>query len=499
MRRRRVLTPLAVVALVAGIAVPAASQAAQAASTQAATMSLAQTALGDTASGTARTINVPGGGYAVVNSFGEVSMDGPSGGPHWQVDSQQLFHDWDLTWQQQSAVVQYPQVPWGTDPVDPMALAGPATGLVNDVNPAVAGDLDGRPVVAVAETAGINISSNIQCLGCVQTWPFNVPGSDIHVGTFVTVLDARSGRILYHELDPGFVTQLAIADGRLIVGDIDGYPQSDGGIGQWGGVSTVRALAISAAGTAQQAWEYSTGAPWANLLDITVTGDSTSGGAGGSGQGVAIAWSDTPLGLGVPGPPNGHVLLLNAATGATLWKVNTPGYPLLTAADNQSGELAVVQVADPSLSVGYTLTGLRYSDGAVASSAPRAGALPLSLTVGTGNEDSWAVGAIDATMTSSGDYTATDGRVTLTSPATGRDLWSVTLAANSVGTPLPGGLLVTRGEVIVASWFGGVNPTAVDPISEDDGMTVPGPARRQEGRLNALNADECASTAGMWR
>jgi hypothetical protein len=52
--------------------------------------------------------------------------------------------------------------------------------------------------------------------------------------------------MVYHELDPGFVTQLAIADGRLIIGDEDGSPTSNGGIGQWGAVSTVRALAISA-------------------------------------------------------------------------------------------------------------------------------------------------------------------------------------------------------------------------------------------------------------
>jgi hypothetical protein len=465
MRRRRVFAPLAVAALVAGLATPVASQAAQAP-----TVSLAQSALEDTASGTARTVNVPGGGYAVVNSFGEVSMVGASGAEQWQIDSQQLFQDWDLSWQQQSPVVQYPQLPWGTDPVNPLVFSGPGIGLVNDVHPAAAGELDGRPVVAVAETAGINISSDIQCLGCVQTWPFDVPGSGIHIGTFVSVLDARTGRMLYHELDPGYVTQLAIAGGRLIIGDEDGDPQSQGGIGQWGAVTTIRGLAIWPDGTAQQAWQYSTGVPWGRLLDLTVTG-STGGWANGPGQGVAVAWSDTPLGLGVPGPPNGHVLLLDAATGAVRWRVNTPGYPVLTAADDQRGELAVVQASDPTLSVGYTLTGLRYSDGATVTSVPQSGALPLSLAVGSGYEDSWAVGAVDATM-NDGSYTASAGRVTLTSPQTGRDLWSVTLPANAVGAPLPGGVAVTGGEVIAGAWIGGMTPTAADPISEDNSLTA---------------------------
>jgi hypothetical protein len=250
MRRRRVLAPIVLAAFVAGLAVPAASQDAHAAATQAATVSLAQSSLEDTASGTARTIDVPGGGYAVVNSFGEVSMVSASGAAQWQVDSQQLFQEWGLSWQQQSPVAQYPQLPWGTDPANPLNFSGPGIGLVNDVHPAAAGDLDGRQVVAVAETAGINISSDFLCFGCAQTWPFDVPGSAIHIGTFVSVLDARTGRMLYHELDPGYVTQLAIAGDRLVVGDEDGDPKSNGGIGQWGAVSTVRALAISADGPA---------------------------------------------------------------------------------------------------------------------------------------------------------------------------------------------------------------------------------------------------------
>ncbi len=474
MRRSRVLTPLALAALVAGFAVPAtaASQAAHADTTQAATVSLAQSSLEDTASGTARTVNVPGGGYAVVNSLGEVSMVGASGAAQWQVDSQQLYQDWGLSWQQLSPVTQYPQVPWGTDPVDPLNFSGPGIGLVNDVNPAAAGVLDGRPVVAVAETAGINISSDFLCLGCSQTWPFDVPGSGIHIGTFVSVFDARTGRMLYHELDPGYVTQVAIADGRLIIGDEDGDPRSQGGIGQWGAVSTVRALTMSATGTAHQVWKYSTGVPWGRLLDLTVTGSGAGRWAGGRGQGVAIAWSDTPLGLGVPGPPDGHLLLLDAATGAVRWQVRTPGYPVLAAADDQRGELAVVQLSDPTVSVGYTLTGVRYSDGATVTSVRRAGALPLSLAVGSRNEDGWAVGAVDATLGSNDSYTASAGRVTLVSPATGRELWSVTLPANAVGAPLPGGLVITSGEVIADAWLGPMTPTAADPISEDDRLAA---------------------------
>ena len=307
-----------------------AAQQARAATTSPAT-SLAESAVQDTALGTARTLDVPGGGYAVVHAFGTVSMVGASGKAQWQLDTQQLYRDWAVTWQGTENFTEYPQLAWGTDPVDPLEFTGAADGLVNDTNPAATGVLDGRPVVAVAETVGVNTSPESfleRCPAC--SWPFTVPGSSLHLGTFVSVLDARTGRMIYHEVDPGYVTQLAVAGGRLIVGDETGDPQAPNGIGQWGSVSTVRALAISADGTAQQAWQYSTAAPWGRFLDVAVTD-------AGHQPGVAIAWSDTPPGLGVPGPPDGHVLLLDAATGAVRWQVRTPGYPVLAAADDQRG------------------------------------------------------------------------------------------------------------------------------------------------------------------
>jgi hypothetical protein len=221
-------------------------------------------------------------------------------------------------------------------------------------------------------------------------------------------------------------------------------------------------VTLTGTGTAHQDWEYSTGAPWARLLDLTTT-------VGGSQPGIAVAWSDTPTGLGVPGPPDGHVLLLDAATGAVRWQVRTKGYPILTAADDQRGELAVVQVTDPTVAAGYTLTGLRYSNGSVAVSAPRADDIPLSLGVGSGADDGWAVGAVDTTL-QDGNYNFGHGRVTLTDPATGSQLWSAVLPGTSYGQPTPGAILVTGGQVVAGSWLSAVNPTAATPLEQADSI-----------------------------
>jgi hypothetical protein len=481
-RMRLYLIAPALAALVAGLVVPVASQPAHAA-TAASTVSLSQSSLQDTATGTARTLDVPGGGYAVVNSFGSVSMVSPAGATRWQLDTQQLYQDWGLTWQQPSPVIKYPELAWGTDPVNPLVVTGQGNGLINDAHPAATGVLDGRAVVAVAETAGVAMVSGYGCFMCPGTWPFNARGSSLHLGTFVNVMDARTGRMLYQELDSGYVTQLAIAGGHVIVGDENGDPQTQGGIGQWGGVSTVRALTISPAGTARQVWVYSTKAPWARLLDTAVTNGAD---RYGYGQGIAIAWSDTPPGLGVPGPPDGHVLLLDARTGAIRWQVRTPGYPVLAAADDQRGELAVVQQTDPGLSAGYSLTGLNYADGAtVVTSVRHAGALPLSLAVGSDTDDGqavpadgqamdgWAVGAVEATL-SGGHYTPVDGRVTLTDPATGRDQWSDVLPQNQAGTPLPDGLVVTPHAVIAGSELGFITPTPATPYQQENSIAALG-------------------------
>jgi len=48
-------------------------------------------------------------------------------------------------------------------------------------------------------------------------------------------------------------------------------------------------------------------------------------------------------------------------------------------------------------------------------------------------------------------YTPLDGRVTLTDPRTGSDLWSAELPSSSYGVPLPVGLVLTRDRVIVGS------------------------------------------------
>lgn len=198
----------------------------------------------ETARGPARTAPLPGGGLLVVNAFGEVTSQAASGRVNWTRTSSSLYRDWGVQWQTPSYVLT-PQLPWGTNPVNPLQFSGAGTDLLNDITPYAVGDLTGSgdADVAVAETVGTDTTGETDCRGCLQ--PFNVPGSSLHLGTFVTVLDGKTGRTLYDELDPGFVTQLAIVGGRLIVGDETGDPQQANSIGAWGSKTTVQALSFT--------------------------------------------------------------------------------------------------------------------------------------------------------------------------------------------------------------------------------------------------------------
>jgi hypothetical protein len=186
--RKTFAIPVALAALAAGLTVSAATQA-RAATTE----SLSAAPVQETDAGPARTIDVPGGGYVVAHASGTIAMVGADGKTAWQVGTGSLYKDWDLTWQR-PGFTYTPELAWGTDPFNPLEFLGEDSGLINDVNPVAAGELNGNVDVAVAETVGTFITPQSPFFLLTTGLPFNVPGSSLHVGTFVTVLDARTGR-----------------------------------------------------------------------------------------------------------------------------------------------------------------------------------------------------------------------------------------------------------------------------------------------------------------
>lgn len=408
----------------------------------------------ETAQGEAMTSPIAGSSdYLRLHSLGAVARVRSDGRTVWQRNTASLYKDWHLHYTN-AGYTATPQIPFGTDPADPYELSTAGPYVVGDTHPYAIGDLtgDARPEVAVAETVGVNLGA-ADCFLC--GWPFTVPGSSLHFGTFVTVLDGRTGATLYSELDPGFVTQLAISDGTLVVGDETGPPSRQNPIGDWNSQSSVHALTFSRQGQAHRAWTYSTGAQWGRLLGL----EAVDGG-------VAIAWSDTPLGLGVPGPPDGHVLVLDRR-GHVAWDRRTAGYPVLTRYDRDRHLLAVVEQTDPTVAVSYDVDGLSLRIGATVTSTHTDGALPTALAVGR----TWAVADITTTAdkVSPPYYSYTGARITAIDPARGQR-WTSPLAGATNDEPQPGAIQLVGDSVVVASSLGLVSPTAAAPIDLNDDL-----------------------------
>jgi hypothetical protein len=415
----------------------------------------------ETVRGAARTFGLSDGGFVVTYQMGAVLRHTADGRVLWSRDSTSLYRDWQVKWQDPSFGYT-PEQAWGSFPANPLGFAGQGNGYIGDLQPDAVGDLtgDGVPDVVTADLVGATISTVVRtCTFCVR--PFDVPGSSLHVGTFVTVLDGRTGRTDYSELLPGYVTQLAIAGGRLLVGNETGDPQNGNGLGQWDSFTTVQALHLVRAGGSYRGradWTFSTHAKWAHLFGVVDAGHGD----------VAAAWSDTPDGLGVPGPPDGHLVLLDARNGHVHWDQRTPGYPVLIAPDQPRDEVVMVQMTDPTQHTSYTVDAVQRSSGKTVVASTRDDAAPLSLAV-TGS--AWVVGAVDADIAKP-DAPET-GRVSMLDPATGHERWSTNLAGAGPDDPAkPAGLVVAGGTVFVASWVAPELPSLATPRSETDSITA---------------------------
>ncbi|HEU5419580.1 MAG TPA: hypothetical protein VFV41_17965 [Streptosporangiaceae bacterium] len=414
----------------------------------------------ESSQGTPLTTALPGshGGYLRLHGEGPVAAMSASGKVLWQVTSADLYAAWHLQWQHPGGLVPTPELLGGNPPGNPFVEAGLVDNIVTDDHSYAVGHLAGvsAPVVAVAQVVGVPLVAT-RCFNCSQ--PFSVPGSSVHLGTFVTVLSARTGAVLYTELDPGFVTQVVITGGMLLLGDETGSPAPHQPVGEWYSTSSVRALTFRQDGgrlRATQRWKYGTHTPWGRYFALVPAS---------SGE-VVVAWSDTPPGLGIPGPPDGHVVALSEADGRVRWDKRTAGYPVLASYDPARGLLAVVSEQDPAEGYSYTLTGLRPADGSAALAIRRAGDVPTTLTVTAGQPgepDRWLVGAIDtheAPADEGGGPDYTSGRLTAVDPARQRQVWSVRVHAAGLAPLMPGAVVSAGGAVVAGSW-----DTALEPIS----------------------------------
>lgn len=354
----------------------------------------------------------PEGSFLRVHGYGDVAAMAADGSTIWNRPSMSFYDDWGL----------HPQlVPFvliGVSSLNPFVLVSERPYAVADLTE------DGLADVALGHVI-------IQLGPDGRTYERTLSA--------VTVLDGRDGRTLWHRLFPGYVTQVLVEDGVLIVGNETGDPGADPyGIraGEPGTITTLQAFRLGGDPLdAVPIWSLPF-QEWARLLSVELAGPGR----------VAAAWTAKPLGTAGDA---GTVLLLDVADGAVRWARTTQGYPRLLRYDPTRNRVLVQELADPisgvDIRTDYALSSLRAEDGGEALRVERPDAILLSLELADlvgGNGSEWVVGdaeIVDLPANTAGVRDVADvalaGRLTAIDGDSGSAAWTRRRLANSLALP----------------------------------------------------------------
>ncbi|WP_052226322.1 hypothetical protein [Microbacterium mangrovi] len=313
----------------------------------------------ETMQGATETMALAGtGDWIAMTSAGNVARYDKNGDAVWSIGAHDLDAAWQATYDLPYTGNDFtPALYEGFNPYQ-MSSTGTHPYAQLDVNH------DGTPDVAVAYN-----------LGSSTDIPFHVPDSDLSTGTFINVLDGKTGRMLWHTLVPGTVGSLLAQDGQLIAAETTGPNWDlDPVTHQGNSRSSLLSYTFSGSGgavTGRQKWVYDTHVPDADWSDLTSMG---------AGR-LTVGWSDTPMGLGDPRPAAGHVLVVDTSTGKADLDVKTPGYPRIVQPDAAGTGVLVAEQNDPLSAVYWQLTDIDAKTGSRSVIATRDSAIPTSLQV----------------------------------------------------------------------------------------------------------------------
>ncbi|NGO77013.1 VCBS repeat-containing protein [Streptomyces sp. YC504] len=376
----------------------------------------------ETVRGLAATAPLAGtrGGYAVLHSLGTVGRYTPDGTRLWQRDNLSLYEDWQVKPQRVYQPEPYPaRITMGLNAVSPTAATsehGYSTG-----------DLTGDGVADVVFTAEV---------GVAPYRPFTSPGSTLPNGTFVTVLDGRTGRTLWSKLYAD-AQHVKIVDGTLLVSDQPSANQNAPADAK----SALHGIRFSYAEgklTPSSTWTYETGeraGRWGSVEPL--------------GQGLfAVSWNkrQTPTTA-----PEGHTLVLDSRDGSVVWKADGALYSRQLHLDAARGRVVALEQSDVRAGLTYELASYDVQSGERTTLDTRVNAVAVNLQVGdlTGDRKPEYVLSED-TLDPVGFVNATTVRAL---DGAANELWSHTVKreeANAKDGPTAFGLQITDRQVLVS-------------------------------------------------
>ncbi|WP_425832129.1 FG-GAP repeat domain-containing protein [Streptomyces fractus] len=319
----------------------------------------------ESARGTAATVPAGSdGSYFTVHSLGNVQLHKADGSTAWARDNASFYTDWQAKPTQVWRTEPYPaRIQMGYNAVAPYAPYSDQGFDTADLTG------DGTKDIVLSASVGIGDPRTI-----------TTPDSSLKAGTFVTVLDGKTGNTVWSKLY-AYATNVKVVDGTLLIANaprLNGYaPATD--------TTTLTGIRFSYADgklTPATTWTYDTGtadaASWGALEDV------------GDGK-VAAVWD---LRKSATNAARGRTLVLDTADGSVKWQTDSALYGRQLRFDASRNRVVALEQADTSDAVQYEIAAYDLADGKRTTLDSRVNVLPTALTVGdaaTGGGDEIAV------------------------------------------------------------------------------------------------------------
>ncbi|MFC8085897.1 FG-GAP repeat domain-containing protein [Streptomyces sp. NPDC057340] len=303
--------------------------------------------------GVGATVPAADGGYFTVHSLGNVQLHRADGTTVWARTNTSYYEDWQVE----------PVRPWQSEPYPAHILTG--YNAVSPLSPYSDQGYDTSDLTGDG-TPDFVFSASV---GDYPYRPFTSPGSSLPTGTFVTVLDGRTGETAWSKLY-SYAALVKVVDGTLLVADSPRLNQNSAA------TETLTLTGIRFAAdrdgklTPSSTWTYDTeetvSAGWGALEDL------------GNGR-VAASWNRFKSS---DAAAHGHTLVLDTTDGSLVWQADNALYSRQLHLDASRDRLIALEQADVTDAVRYDIASYDLSTGERTTLDSRTNAVPTAMTVG---------------------------------------------------------------------------------------------------------------------